>query len=207
MSQNVVITIIGRKGSGKTTLAKEISLEQKRLVIIDANAEYEIGEVCWGLQECTAKLVQHENSKRFRISCRCLAVEDNLRLIGLCYHLHDCWIVIDETSMYASPTSVPDEISRLVRFGRHRRLSLVFIARRASEIPRDITANSDLLITFRQHEPRDIQYLKAIHSDADRCLHLPDYHFAVFGEKSKAPFIVLERLEGQKEVDNQSEAE
>jgi hypothetical protein len=197
MSQNTVLTILGRKGSGKSTLAKMIAAEQSRVVIVDANGEYDMGEVCWELQSCIERLIASESERRFCITMRCLSVQDNLTLIGLCYHLENTWLIIDETSLYCSPVSVPDEISRLVRFGRHKEISLVFIGRRASEIPRDITANSDLLISFKQHEPRDIAYLKTIHSDAEGCLTLPDYHFKVFGDMNKAPLAVIERLEAQ----------
>ena|SRR3990170_5803346 len=195
MSQNTILTILGMKGSGKTTLTKQIITEHSRVVILDANGEYDAARVVWGFQECVNALVEHEHKRSFRLSLRCYRVKETLRLMGLCYHFKDAWIVIDEASLYCSPVSIPDEVSRLVRFGRHRRLSLIFVARRASEIPRDITANSDLLITFKQTEPRDLLYLQSFHHDAERVRHLKPYRFKVFGDAKRSPLCVLERRE------------
>lgn len=55
--------------------------------------------------------------------------------------------------------SLPDPIANLIAMGRHYRVSLLCAARRPREVSRMLTSQSDALLAFRQHEPRDAEYL------------------------------------------------
>lgn len=202
MPSNTVITILGKKGSGKTTLTRQIAQEQNRVIFFDANGEYDAQHICWGYQECIETLVKTEEEKYTSLSLRCYDTKESIALMGLCFHLNNTWLVIDEASLYCSPVSMPTEIGKLVRFGRHKELSLIVVARRASEIPRDITANSDIVISFAQREPRDVAYLNACQTgfgNKASLLKEGSYRFVAFGSRDKAPLIVLHRLREQRE--------
>jgi len=196
MPDNTIITVLGMKGSGKTTLVKEMVSDWDRVVIVDANGEYESGVIAWGLEESVNALKRYESSQRFNLSLRLERKEDSLKIIRLSYLLSDVLVVIDEASLYSSSAFMPDEIGRLVRFGRHKQISLFFVARRASEIPRDITANSDIVVSFRQQEPRDKEYLMSLFGEkAEKVDRLPQYQVMVFGNIEKAPLALIERMD------------
>lgn len=201
--QNRVTVVIGKKGSGKSTLVSEIVAEESRVQVIDSLAEYEDCEISVGLEDCLEALVKAEKRKQYRIALRCLALEDNLDLLRTAYELRESTLVVEETSLYCSAHSLPDEMSALIRYGRHQELNLVFVARRPSELHRDLTANADVLVTFRQQEPRDLAYLRSFYGDEALTLPtLPDYHIKVFGDLSAAPDAVLHRLASQGEPRN-----
>lgn len=202
------MVVIGRKGSGKSTLLSEVIAERPRVVVIDSMAEYGEPdkpvpglEICWD-EECVERIAAASHRRAFRISARTLSVDEGLELIDLSYALaadvERLLLVIEETSLYVSTTRLPDEIAQLVRYGRHRELDLIFVARRPSELHRDLTANADLLVTFQTQEPRDLDYLRSFYGDEALTLPaLPPYQIRVFGDLSKAPLPVLHRLAAQ----------
>jgi len=198
--QNTVTVVIGRKGSGKSTIVREIVADYPRVMVLDSLAEYDDCDVVEE-DDCPEALLKASGQSKFRIACRCLGLEDNLDLMRIAYEMPPkTLIVIEEASLYASPTHLPDEMAALIRYGRHRELDLVFVARRPSELHRDVTANADVLVTFQTQEPRDIMYLRSFYGDEALTLPtLPLYHIKVFGDLSKAPGPVLHRLAQQRD--------
>lgn len=201
MSHNLITAVIGRKGSGKSTITREMIAERDRVVVVDTLAEYgsDCGcEVVDGYDACLDALADSERRRKFKLALRCLDVDENLDLIGVCYEIPNHLVVIEEASMFASPSSLPPEIAQLIRYGRHRSIDQIYIARRPAELHRDVTANADLLITFQTQEPRDLLYLRGFYGDeALELSRLPLYEIKVFGDMSKAPRSVLYRLAEQ----------
>jgi len=198
---NTITSVFGRKGSGKTTLVAEISEDFRRVYAFDSMGEYDETrgfEVCYGLAECARRMVEAARLPLFRLSLRVDRTEDFLKLLRIAYEVPDSLLVVEETSLYCSPSKLPDDLSRLVRYGRHRKLNIVFVARRPSEIHRELTAQSDVIVTFRQHEPRDVDYLKSfIGPRVEGVSRLPEYHVLAFGDIEKIPVAVIERLRDQ----------
>jgi hypothetical protein len=67
---------------------------------------------------------------------------------------------------------------------------------KTSEINRELTAQSNVLITFIQYEPLDIQYLRArMGKKAELARTLPKYQILVHGDMEQVPLAVLKRME------------
>lgn len=206
--RNTVTIVLGRKGSGKSWLVHELieGYRPRRVVIIDSLAEYGPesepkikAEVARGFDESLDALEAAESRRRFVLSLRVLSPEENLELLGVAFRLRRFLLVVEEASLYCSPTLLPDEVAQLIRYGRHQEIDQVYVARRPSELHRDLTANADVLVTFRQQEPRDLIYLRSFYGrEADELPRLPDYHVRAFGEVQRFPDAVLERLAAQK---------
>ena len=195
IKDNTIICIFGMKGGGKSFLTKQIIDEYKRVIIIDNQQEYDNAEVVEGYRACIERTVQASKEKKFKISLRADSNEQDLELIRLASTIQNQLLVLEEASKYVSHSGMPDEIARLIRFGRHDAISQIYLARRASELHRDITANADIIISFHQHEPRDVLYLRDFMGKrANKVRRLKKYKFIAYGKKSKAPAIVLERL-------------
>lgn len=82
--------------------------------------------------------------------------------LEICYEIKDCWIVIEECNMRGvlnvrepSPIAID-----LVNFGRNKGISLICAAKRPAQVNRELTAQADIIISFRQDEPNDIKYLR-----------------------------------------------
>lgn len=202
--QNLILTILGMKGSGKSTLAMEIIRQYPRVLIMDAMGEYDElrgAIVREGPEECIDAILAHQHDRRFLIDCMTLHEQDALDILAVAFEVRDQLIVLEEASLYCDPHSLPDEIARIVRYGRKRQIDLLVIARRPSEVNRELTAQSDVIVTFRQTEPLDIQYLRArMGPEAERARNLPPFRVLVAGDRSRAPLAVLERID-QKQLD------
>lgn len=206
MADNTILAIFGRKGSGKTELTRKIIREYPRVFAFDSLAEYDKGfRVCEGRQACMDAMLDVKDQSRYRLALRCIELEDNLALMDLAYEFPRSLIVVEETSLYARPTFLPNEIAKLVRYGRHREINQIYIARRPSEVHRDLTAQADLIITFEQREPRDVKYLRDVASGdgAERVedvQSLPKYKLLAFGEYEKMPVAVSEQMHRPEEL-------
>lgn len=205
MSDNTIVSVFGRKGSGKTTLALELCQEHERVVVIDSTGEYPF-EISEGFEACAVALERAEERDRFRLSLRG-SLEDLLDALEVCNDLTRALVVVEETSFYCSPSDLPEPLSRLVRYGRHRELDQLYISRRAAEVSRDLTAQSDVIVTFNQREPRDLDYLARVAgADVSAVRELPPYRVAAWGDVHKFPLAVWERLEGEQRVEQAERA-
>lgn len=199
---NYIASIFGRKGSGKSFLAKEIAKEEPRIIAIDSLGEYDELNIINGYKECIQAIVAVEHLNEFALSLRTTSTDEDLELIDLAYHLSRFTLLVEETSRYVAPTSLPQPMEQLVRFGRHRAINQIYLARRPSEIHRDLTAQSDIIVSFVEHERRDVEYLRSFMGEKALGVQtLPQYKFLVYGEDIKMPWPLFRR----KYLDNEGQ--
>lgn len=191
---NIIGTVVGMKGSGKSYLMKQVVNDFPRVLAIDSLGEYDALLPISGFTECVNALVVNERSAEFKLSLRTLSLEDDIRLLGLVGKMSDVTIIIEEAPRYVGPQGMPLEIEELVRLGRHRNINQFFLAQRASMLHRDMTAMSDIIVSFHQHEPRDIAYLRMFMGDmAEGAPNLHNYESIVWGPDLKMPWAILKR--------------
>lgn len=193
--QNLITFIAGRKGSGKTTLALRIAQDAERVVALDTTGQYGPAhgfDVFVGRETIVKALLDTRDADAFRVSLRG-SVDELLDAMRLCYELPNMLVIIEEASFYCSPYQLPDELAQLIRYGRHRQLDQLYIARRPSEIHRDVTAQADVGVSFAQHEPSDVRYLRAVAGPgAERVQALPPYRAMLWGDIGRAPLAAIE---------------
>lgn len=180
---------------GKTTLARELIEGESRVIVLDTMGGYgSQASVVWGRDEGIDAMLKAAKQRRFKLALRVVDQDDMLDLLDMAWELEDYLLVIEETSLVTgTPPFLHRQLGVLVRYGRHRRISQVYIARRPTEIPRDLTAQSDLIVTFHQKEPRDLLYLQANGFDPRQVTALPDYQVAAVGSIDP-PLPVLKRM-------------
>lgn len=161
MKNRKIILIFGRTGSGKSYLAKRMIQKLKRVVVVDKMFEYHSETIFYNfddLLEYYLKFIPNE----FNFVCRFESDEDIELLFKFCWYVKNLVLVVEESELYISPYKKQSEFLKLVRYGRHRAISIIAIARRVVELSNDVKANADEIISFKQILKKDIEYLKQL---------------------------------------------
>lgn len=161
-NKNRKITIIyGRTGTGKSTLAKKIILQYKRVIIIDPMHEYSNGIIFYDFESLLDYTINNELDN-FTFICRFSSDIEHEYLFRYVQILGDLLLVVEEAEIYISPTSQSNSFLDLCRYGRHQNISILGIARRVSELSINFRAFVDTIISFKQTEPRDLKLMSEL---------------------------------------------
>jgi len=199
--QNTIVALVGRKGSGKSTLVGEIVGEWDRVIIVDTMNEYgaRIGaSVRLGLEDAIDAVLEAERSRRFRFSLRGLEHDEVLEVLEGVGTLRDLLVVVEEASAYMKAQQIPWEIAQLVRMGRHQAISQLYVAQRPSMLHLDVISQADVIVSFQQHARRDVETLVGHLGDvAEQVRELERFELIAGGPQGweeKAPLAVLARV-------------
>lgn len=185
---NTIYVIVGKKGSGKTTLAKKLHAQASRRITIDPMWEYKDGVIVTTFDD----LVSYVRPRRFAQYSVILRTMDDVERDNVIEFLTtgepntptlpNVTILIDEIDRLCSPREITDELHRLVNYGRHYGVDLIAVSRRPRAMHRDITANADAIAIGQTQEPRDVDYLEEFVGPqlVAKARALPEYGFAVW---------------------------
>jgi hypothetical protein len=95
----------------------------------------------------------------FRVVLRPQEESDVEYFFRLARALGNLTLLVDEAEIYVDPKSMPDSFRWLVHFGRHVRVSIIAVARRAPELNIYLRAQKTSMISFSQSEPGDVDHL------------------------------------------------
>jgi hypothetical protein len=161
----MVQIVFGRRGSGKSTLGLHLVRQQVREtrrvgIVVDTLLEHV------SLPLVDLENVAHLLSSGYSTTVRVAVPNEDafmrLREILAMGESQGVILGIDELSYWTKPNATAPGLSDLIRYGRHWRVDLVGIARRAAETSREFTAQADELYVFATHEPRDLAYFGEI---------------------------------------------
>lgn len=182
----MVTVVLGRRGCGKTTTIRQKVSSKPRLLIFDTLAEYSSSGRVFRDILPFIDYVEKNQYGQFRAVYQPIDNSDLEQpfsdFLRVAWIVGDCTIVVDEVDQVSSAISVPDSLARNLRYGRHRKISIIAASRRAADVPRLITSQADELVSFNQTEPRDISYIEAFagREFASRTATLPRYQALVY---------------------------
>ncbi|MGH9508032.1 MAG: hypothetical protein ACRD2F_02045 [Terriglobales bacterium] len=164
--QNAVLGLVGRKGSGKSTLGRRIAERLPRVFVFDPMGEH--GWVANTFADADdADEFLRWAAARPTFSGRLVPQWDEAQafaeLAELVYEIGGMALMVEEAPMVCRAGHLPPEFARLVRLGRHRRVGLLWTAQRMAEVSRTLSAMTDGFGLFASTEPRDLE------ETADRC--------------------------------------
>jgi len=155
---NAIIGIMGKKGSGKSFFVKKAVPKIKRIIVLDPLYEYS-GTICESWTDVIEYLKEFKEND-FRAIYRPPDDEDVEGFLSIINTVNDYTLVAEEVDFFCSPNDIHPELLKLTKYGRHFKRSLLWLSRNPYEVNRFLTRQSDALITFRQTEPRDLDYFK-----------------------------------------------
>ena len=181
--KNLFITVLGKKGSGKSYFVKSILNNFPQPVfVLDSLDEYTPGVIF----NSGYIFLEYLKMQKPNISGVYILRPENDNDVKMFFEtifsIGNCTTVIEETSIYCNPYKIDENFKKILNYGRHKSINLIAIARRASEIHRDITAQSDCIVSFKQTESRDISILESVDEKAKRLNELGQYEYLILGD-------------------------
>ena len=199
MNQAPVVACFGRRGVGKTTLARTIARHQARLVAWDYLSEY--GPLAFRTSdtEALAEYLGWARGRKFA-AARFIpdkgTVEEFESFCSVVYRSSDMLVVVEEAAAVCQASYLPPAFGRIVRQGRHRGLGLLWCSQRLNEVSRTLTSLTDLWAGFSLSEPSDLQALaqRCGREYADKVAALPRFQWVGYNVDSQGTFTGAERL-------------
>jgi hypothetical protein len=160
--QNKIIACAGRKGSGKSTMAREILQQCPRLFCYDTMGEHRwIPDTFEDLDKAMIYLMESYNHESFMGRYVAESDDEEADFSEVCAVVYDqgnMMFAIEEVVMLGcSAGYAPPKFKRLMRLGRHRNVDMLYTTQRMGECPRALTAATDVFVLFAHTEPRDLE--------------------------------------------------
>lgn len=178
MSQRSIVTILGKTGSGKSTLIFKtlVPALPAPVFVLDTMNDVPYGLHFGSCPELIEFVVDGRKNGSGVYVLNSESDSDSEMFFRMSYSMgarHT--IVVDEVDKFAGTRSMDEYLNRIIRYGRRREISCIFAARRPSEISPTIRAQSDLLVSFVQTEPVDIKAMRERSELADKLPELKTY--------------------------------
>jgi SpoVK/Ycf46/Vps4 family AAA+-type ATPase len=172
---NQVRLILGMRGKGKTTLAQQLTLDSRRLFIVDPRSEYR-GDLIF---ESVGALRRYFRTSRpeFRCVLRLNDEAEDEEGFEIIWAVGRCVLLVDEVDLFLPNMGGSRMFKKLVKYGRHRSIELLAVTRRPAEISRLLSSQSDEIISFRQEEERDLAWCAKRHFDVVQLSRLELYQY------------------------------
>jgi hypothetical protein len=174
MSERISL-IFGKTGTGKSTLAKELIKDQNRVIIIDPQREYNETIIFENIPSLWDYIEKNENFGV--LSCRFETDLEIDYLFRTCKIIGNLTLVVEEAEIYISPNARSGYFLDLVRYGRHKGVKIIGIARRRAELSADFRGMCEVIYSFKQTEPLDIDAMKKLSNDFNGLENLKDHDF------------------------------
>lgn len=157
---NEIGIILGRKGTGKSSLARALINETHRNIILDTlGDDYNRGAITSNLQRLAEYYNRVNDLPSFEIVFRPKNDADCIGFFEFAKQTKQVVLWVDEVDRYCGPHRINDAFKWILNYGRHREISTIGLARRAASVHRDLTANADWIAVHQTRENRDLLYL------------------------------------------------
>lgn len=180
MNEGKNIIILGKRGHGKTSLARYLIEKCKRKTFIlnpvyPHNYDKDLKFTFETFKDINLK------KKKIQLFSR---LEEYEKLLLYLQKQENINIFIDELYFFKG---IFNQILEFVRYGRQRKINLILISRRPQEFTPDILSQFDILYIGKIQNIRDFQYLQqSIQDDINIIKSLEKFKFLIIGEYSQS---------------------
>jgi len=195
MTEKIIRLSMGRRGSGKSYLAKSLVQDQQRVLVYDTLGEYEDGVIIEDIQSLNSFWLKVYRGN-FRIVYQPVDPEGDFDYVcRLVYECCDMTFLVEELDRYAKPLAMSLPMKEIVQRGRHRNIELIGTTQRPANIDRLVTSQAKEFFIFNTTEPRDIAYFKETLGNEvlELIEHLEEYEYVRWRDKSDE--LTIEKVE------------
>lgn len=163
-----IITCLGRKGSGKSIMARLLfdGYPRDRVVIDVAGDDGPDGEGVEQLHgtadDLPRRWPEHLRKERERMTLRYVPdpasktyIEDMDAVVALAWAHRDCAILVHEMGVLAASNRTPPTTRRVLQMSRHNGITLIACAPRPITMDPKVLMQSDLVFVFELPNPDD----------------------------------------------------
>lgn len=185
------ILVMGRRGCGKSYLAKNLQSIWPRKIIFDSLHEYtsdgESESVASFPEFCAAMARLKSLSPdrftlivNFDIESEASQSEFN-QMLRLCYYFGNVLVVIEEVQNFSSTHQIPHWMKNCLLTGRHQNLGLMFTTQRPGELHKTIVSQCGHIFCGSIIEGNDLRYVSNfLRQDSQRLVSMPERRFLYF---------------------------
>lgn len=183
---NIIISIFGKKGTGKSYLVKNKIIKRfKRIVIFDTQNEYDLAEseflgnnaICNNVNDFIFILKYLYDEEKFKIICKFQEIDEITIALNLIYELGKISVVIEEGHLLENRKK--DILYKIYTTGRHKNINLISTSQRFASVSRELTSQSDIIISFRQTEKIDLNVIKFYTDEWESIKELKNHRYKV----------------------------
>lgn len=183
-------SIFGMQGAGKTSFVIRHILPfcPKPVFILDTLNDYNQGVCFYSMYALKDHLVKHNKN----LSGIHTVKLDNDKDCNAFFELftkvkEPATVIIEEADKFMGSAhyDINDDIKNIINYGRHWGQNLIFIARRPARLNKDVTSQSNFIISLRQTESGDIKKLSASYDDAGKLSDLQEWNYPETFEEGK----------------------
>lgn len=184
------ILVMGRRGCGKSYLAKKLQELWPRRFIFDPLLEYQDNELSvYSFHEFCEIIsrLKAENKEQFELIIKFdveseVSISEFNEMLRLCYYFGNAQIVIEEIQNFSSPHDLPHWLRNCLLTGRHQNIALLFTTQRPGELNKTILSQCSHIFCGSIVEGNDLRYISGfLRQDAQKLINLPDRRFIYFG--------------------------
>jgi len=160
MDEKLIKLIMGKRGSGKSYLAKKMIQAASRLLVYDPMGEYFGGVVVDDFLELRDFWLKVYRG-RFRIIYRPIDAEAEFAPIcRLAWACENLTFLIEEVQTFCNPRSICTDFKAIIAKGRKKEIEVIGVTQRPAEISKLLTSQAKEMYIFNTTEPNDIEYFK-----------------------------------------------
>lgn len=194
------LLLFGRRGQGKSFLARKLMRHQARVSVWDLMNEHApMANFYEGDLSGFENFLAASRGKRFA-AARYIPTEDVAEEFnGFCraaFRAGNFVVVVEEAAEICSPSNLPPAFGRVIRQGRHQGLGLLATTQRLAEVSRTLTSQTDVFVGFSTTEPRDLDELRKRTSAeyVEKVRALPPHQWLAWDAREQAEHTDLVRL-------------
>ena len=148
-----------------------------KVIILDNLAEYE-GIIVTSF-EAAKSFFENIKNKKFNLVLRFQTDEDLNETLNYIFKNGNICLVAEEVDFISNAYGNNKYFEKILKYGRHKKIDLIAISRRPAEVSRLLTSQSDEIISFRQNEERDLDFLEKRGFDREKLRSLKDFESLV----------------------------